>query len=162
MSLAVVEEIALEIQSRLVEMIDAVEYTSSIVQVIRPTRLGDFSAVSGTVLLTQSNPSRVPQLDYQGIPPALAYRQLFNLRYLLLTDENSAEPIDTTMNQAHADLVRGIVQADTNWHRFNNFAIDAEFQPLEYTASDGGPDGFNLPLLVTYRISEYDPTESRQ
>jgi hypothetical protein len=161
MSLAVVEEIALDIKARLDEMLHAVDYESSITQIVRPTRLGDFASLSGTVLLTQSNPIRVPDLDYPGIPPALAYRQTFNLRYLLMPDENSTEPIDTTLNQAYADMVRGITQSDPNWYSFGGNAIDSEFQPLEYTAADGGPDGFNLPILVTYRTSEYDPTEAR-
>jgi hypothetical protein len=161
MPLAVVERIAVELYSRLTAMVNSPTYETCITQVVRPTRLGDFTPINGTIVLTQGAPQRVPELDYPGNPPAICYRQMFNLRYLLLTDENDDTPIDTTMNQAHADIVLGVTESSSDWVKFDNNAFDAEFQPLEYVGSDGGPDGFNLPLLVSYRVSEYDPTTAR-
>jgi hypothetical protein len=40
-------------------------------------------------------------------------------------------------------------------------AIDAEFRSPEYVTADGGLDGVNVPIAITFRTDEGDPTSVR-
>jgi hypothetical protein len=54
-----------------------------------------------------------------------------------------------------------MIEDSTQWHTMGNLAVNAEWQTHENIDSDGSYDGVNIPLLVTYRVSENNPFEVR-
>lgn len=162
MPLAVAEEIALVLKSRLEEMIgDSLTYPTDVVEVIRPTRFGDFTPLDRQVVLVQGQPEIVPELSYPGNPPAVAYRQTYQIRCHIMGSERNPEVIDSVINQFHADVVKAIYADGNVWHTMDGNAVDAEWRSPEYVTADGGLDGVNVPLVVTYRTDEGDPTVVR-
>lgn len=161
MPLSVVELITQELKTRLDMMIDNNTYMIGVVEVIRPTRLGNYTPKDRQIVLTQGDPARIEELDYQGSPPAIAMTQEYNIRCHLIVDEQETTDIDSLLNLFASDVIRAVTQSSATWHTFDDNAIDAQFLAPQYVSADGGPDGVNVPLLVTYRVSEYDPTVKR-
>lgn len=161
MPLAVVETIALEIESRLESMIGAVGYSTAVVEVHRPRRFAQFTPRNNQVVLVQGQTERVPILDRPGNPPAIAIRQTFEIHCHVMQDERDESTIDTLLNAFHADIVKAIAGGSSTWHTFDGNAIDAEWGAINYVQADGGLDGVQIPLLITYRVSEDDLTDLR-
>lgn len=162
MPLAVAEEIALVLKSRLEAMIgDSSTYPTDVLEVIRPTRMGDFTPADRQVVLVQGQPEIVPELSYPGNPPATAYRQTYQIRCHIMGSERNPEVIDTVINQFHADVVKAVYAGGNVWHTMDDNAIDAEFRSPEYVTADGGLDGVNVPIAITFRADEGDPTSVR-
>ena len=158
MSLAIVEQIYEVLVDRLEAMLDNDTYDIGIVEVIRPTRVGEFTPRDRQVLVVQGDDERVNELDIPGNPPGIARRQTFNVRCHLMPDETSGEDV---VNQAAADIIKAITTPNATWHTMNGLAMDSEIGKFEYVNFDGGPDGVNVPVSVTYRVSEYSPFVSR-
>lgn len=161
MPVAVCESIALELKSRLDAMIGDDAYTTEISEVQRPKRFADFTPRNNQIVLTQGASDRVPELDRPGNPPAIAIRQTFNIHCHIMQDERGHETIDELLNAFHADVVKAIASGSSTWHTFDGNAIDATWGSLQFVAADGGIDGVTIPLAITYRVSEDDPTELR-
>ena len=68
---------------------------------------------------------------------------------------------DTVINQFHADVVKAVYGDGNVWHTMDDNAIDAEFRSPEYVTADGGLDGVNVPIAITFRTDEGDPTTVR-
>ena len=158
MPLAIVEQIYDVIVDRMESMIDNPDYEIGVAEVFRPTRMGEFTPRDRQILVVQGDDERVTELDIPGNPPGIARRQTFNIRCHLMPDENSGED---AVNQAAADIIKAITTPNATWHTMDNLAIDSELGKFEFVNFDGGPDGVNVPLQVTYRISEYSPFVSR-
>jgi hypothetical protein len=161
MPVAVVETIALALKSRLDAMIGSGSYSTVISEVQRPKRFADFTPRHNQIVLTQGPLDRVGELDRPGNPPANAYRQTFNIHCHVMQDERGQEAIDEMLNAFHADVVKAIASGSSTWHTFGGYAIDAVFGSVQFIAADGGIDGFTVPLQITFRVSEDDPTELR-
>lgn len=162
MPLAVVEQIAQVIKSRLDAMIgDSANYAIDVIEVVRPTRFGDFTPIDRQIVLVQGPQEQVAELSHPGNPPATAFRQIFQIRCHLLSSERDTATIDEQLNLFQADIVKAITSAGSTWHTFDNLAIDAQFMSVEYVSADGGIDGVNCPLAVTYRTDETDLTQVR-
>lgn len=164
MSLIAILPISERIADALFERLQLLESGHSVLtpspQVVRPTRLGGFTPKDRQVVLTQSSPERVPELDYPGNPPANCYSITFNIRCHVLPSEKDPTPIDTIVNAMSADVVK-VITEPTNWHTFGGLAIDAELEAHENIDGDGGIDGVNVPVTVFYRTSETNPYTSR-
>jgi hypothetical protein len=78
-----------------------------------------------------------------------------------MQDERGQEAIDEMLNAFHADVVKAIASGSSTWHTFGGNAIDAVFGSVQFIAADGGIDGLTVPLQITFRVSEDDPTELR-
>ena len=161
MPLTIVERIAQELYARLEAMIGDDAYETAVCQVVRPTRFGDYTPQDKQILMTQGNLEHVPELSIPGNPPGIARRQVFNIRCHLMTDENSETPIEADINLFASDVIRAVTTPSAAWHTFDGLAIDAEIRDFEFITADGSLDGINIPVAVTYRVSEYDPTVSR-
>jgi len=74
MPLAVVEQIALEIKSRLDAMIGNGNYATDVLEVVRPTRFGDFTPKDRQIMLVQGPQELVAELSHPGNPPARRWR----------------------------------------------------------------------------------------
>lgn len=161
MPLAVVEQIALALKSRLDAMIDdSVNFPVNVSEVVRPTRFGDFTPLDRQIVLVQGQLETVPELSHPGNPPAQAYRITFQIRGHVINDERAFLAIDETLNQFHADIVQAVA-VDSTWQTFGGLSFDAEWKPPEYVAADGGIDGINVPLAVSFRTDEDNPTQVR-
>ena len=161
MPIAVVETIAVEIESRLQSMIGDDDYSTVIVEVHRPRRFAQFTPKNNQVVLVQGQTERVSTLDHPGNPPAIAIRQTFEIHCHVMQDERDESAIDSLLNSFHADIVKALAGGSSTWHTFAGNAIDAEWGAVNYVQADGGLDGVQIPLLVTYRVSEDDLTELR-
>jgi len=118
------------------------------------------------IVLTQQSPDRLEELDCPGNPPALAYTVVFNIRCYVMPSENDPTPVEEYVNVMAAEVVRVICDEDmiedaTQWHTMGDLSINAEWQSHENIDSDGSYDGVNIPLLVTYRVTEGNPFEVR-
>lgn len=157
----IVERIARELLRRLQTMVNNNGLNTPVREVIRPKRIDDTPPNDRQIMLTEQGNERVPELDHEGNPPAIARRITFNVRCHLLNDEKSCTPIDQLVHMFAADVQKTIVDDEPQWYTFANNAIDAEFLSEEPITGDGGMDGVNVPIAITYRTSEYDPYEVR-
>lgn len=158
MPLAIVDQIANAITDRVALMVDNDAYEIGIIEVVVPTRVGEFTPRDRQIVIVQGDDERVTDLDIPGNPPGIARRQTWNIRCHLMPDEGSGED---EVNQAAADIVKAITTPNSTWHNWGGLAINTELGRIEYVSFDGGPDGVNVPIHVLYRVSEYSPFVSR-
>lgn len=158
MSLAIVDQIHEAIVDRLALMVDNDDYEIGIIEVVSPTRIGEFTPRDRQILVVQGDDERTPEMDIPGNPPGIARTQTWNIRCHLMPDENSGED---AVNQAAADILKAITTPNNTWHNWGGLAINTEMAKIEYVSFDGGPDGVNVPIRVLYRVSEYSPFVSR-
>ncbi len=161
MSVAVIELIALELFDRLSDMIGDNSYTTVVSEVIRPTRQGGFTPKNLQIVMTQASDQRAPNLDYPGNPPAIASVVTYNVHCHVLQDETNTDAIDSITEQFASDVVKAIVGSDSMWYTMDGNAVIAELLSHEPVSSEGGPSGVNVPIAITYRVSENDPTAAR-
>lgn len=161
MSLTILENIATELERRLLLMVGNTDFGTNVFEVIRPARLESFTPRNNQIVLTQGSEEIIEELSCPGNPAALARKQTFHIRCHLMTDELSNEPIDTTINKFAADVVLCVTDDYNTWHTFDGNAIDAAWGTSEYINADGGLDGVNVPLYVTYRTDENNPYNLR-
>ena len=116
------------------------------------------------IIVTQGSDERVAELDCPGNPPALAYRMPINIRCRIMPSETDSTPVDEYINVIAAEVQRVVcdqTELDFRWHTFEDLAIDAEWATVEMISGEGGFEGINVPLLVTYRVTEGNPFEVR-
>ena len=154
------ERIAVEIFTRLQRLEAGKEDTIQLSEVIRPKRYATYTPKNLQVVLTQENPEPNPELNLVGNPPAVAYDQQFNVRCHVLPSEHDPTSVDELINLMTAGVIKEIT-SDNLWHTFNNLAIDASIGTIEQIDTDGSFDGANVPVTVTYRVSETDPYTTR-
>ena len=124
--------------------------------VVRPAKLATYTPKHGLIVLTRGEQSRVPEMDCPGNPPAIAWQQTFVIRVHVAPSEKDETPLELFEDLAQAEIITAIRNSDT-WHTFNGNAIDAQFEPMVPTTSDGGYDGVAVPVNVVYRVAEDDP-----
>lgn len=130
-------------------------------EVIRPKRQGGFTPKNNQIVMTQGDPIRVPELDRPGNPPAICFDQSFNVRCHIMPSEKDPTPVEEYINTMAAEVVRVVGDAGSRWFTFGELAMNATWGSQENIDSDGSFDGINLPLVVTYRVSEVDPYVAR-
>ncbi len=162
MPLAVIENIADTLYDRLSAMVgDTANYPTDISEVVRPTRFANFTPKDRQIILTEGVASPVPELSCPGNPPAVAIAQQFNIRLHMMPSERNTDAIGTLMNQFASDVRKCVCQPASSWHTMGGYAIISQFEQHRPFMSDGGLDGCNIQLLVTYRVAEDDPTVQR-
>lgn len=157
MPLTILENIAVELERRLKLMVGNTDFNTNVYEVVRPKRLGDYTPIHKQIVLTQGEEEIDEELSCPGNPPAIARRQKFNIRCHLMTDEKATDAIDTDINAFASDVILAVTDDYNTWHTFDGNAIDAAWGTRELVNADGGIDGVNLPLYVTYRTNENDP-----
>lgn len=156
-ALPVVERIADAIYQRLRLLAAGYSPLTPVSEVIRPKQRGGYTPKHLQIVLTQAEPETIPELDHEGNPPAQAWRQTFNIRCHVNISEKNPTPVDTIINTMAADVQKVVCDAGTQWYSFGGLAIDAEWLGRENIDADGGIDGINVPLAVTFRVSEGNP-----
>lgn len=155
--LTVLDNIAAELVERLETlMVEGTEQTT-VSEVVQPKRLGDYTPEHLQIVVKQANPERVPELDCPGNPPAECWRQQFNLYLHVRPSEGDIEPVDGIINRFCADVKKAVCTPASTWYTFGNYAIDAEWLTIENIDSGEVTDGVNMPIAITYRVSENDP-----
>lgn len=161
LAVTVLESIALELKRRLDLMVDNDDYQTKVVEVIRPTRLDGYTPQDLQIVLTFGQSQEVPELMCPGNPPASAKRQIFNIRCHVMTDEQDTTAVDSTINLFASEVVVAVCDPANSWHTFDGNSFDAEWLDRENINADGGVDGINLPLAITYRTDEGNPFNLR-
>jgi hypothetical protein len=160
MSVAVIEQIADVLFNRLSALLDQDLYDDPASSIIRPTRYSDITPEDRQIVVSQGDDEIVDELSYPGNPPSIARRQVFNIRCYLMPSDRDARSVDEQINQLFADVVRAVYTSST-WHTFDNLAVDAGWLAKEYFSSDGGIEGFTMPLAITYKTDEGNPYNVR-
>ncbi len=162
MPLSVLESIADVLHDRLSAMVaDPVTYPIEVSEVIRPTRYGGFTPLDKQIVLTEGPERPIPELSCPGSPPAVAFERIFNIRCHALPSERDTEGIDVVLNEFAANVKKCVCQPASSWHTFGGYAIKADWGDFQPFISDGGIEGINMPIRITYRVSENDPYTQR-
>jgi hypothetical protein len=156
----IIERIADEIEQRLLRLVADGSFFVAGWEVVRPTRNGNFSPQDRQFILVQDEIEVVPDAMCPGNPPAIAYRQTFNIFAHVLNSEHDPTPADQLSNYLVAEVQRAIISAPA-WYHFGGLAITAEFLSPALISNDGGVDGVNVPLRVMFRATEGDMMEPR-
>lgn len=132
----------------------------------RPLRNDAGTPAHLRIVLTQDSPERIEDLDCPGNPPANCYATRYNIRCYVMPSENDTTPVEEYCNLMAGEVVRVVCDDDmiddgTQWHTMGGMAVNAEWQAHENIDADGSYDGVNVPLHVTYRVSETNPFEVR-
>lgn len=157
------ELIAEEIESRLLTITKENGYAFDVSEVVRPNRRGDnWTYAHLGIGIRQGVSERVPNLDCPGNPPALAYATLFLLGCVCRDSSNLDQAHATNENEMMAAAVKAITSDGSDWHSMNGVAINSEFgSPVPWVPPAAELNGVNIPLVVTYRVSETNPYEAR-
>lgn len=160
-TLTVLEKIAVELTTRLAAMVDSDDYQTAVASVKRlPRNGGDYTPEHLQILIRQGDDEIDDELSFPGNPPAVAHRQTFNIRCHVMTSERDTDVVDSISNTFAADVIKCIT-AGNNWYQFDSNATDATIGAIEPINEDGGPDGFNIPIRIMYRVSENNPYTAR-
>lgn len=160
------ERIALELVSRLEAIAEENGYTFTANQVKRLNRLADNATAEHLAIwVIQGDNTYNEELTHEGNPPAIAYDLEFNIHCFVRESDRDEDPYSTECNHMAAAVRKAIVtpaQSPSTWYTFDGNAINATWgaeSPM--LSADGSQSGVTLPLIVTYRVSEDDPTEAR-
>jgi len=157
----VCEQIALQMEKRLLRMTTGLYPTSPVTEVIRAKRNADYSPHNYQIVLTVGEPEEDPEESHPGNPPAIGYKMEFLIKGHLLPSESDSQPIDQLCAIFDADIRRAVTAGGVEWYRFGDWAVNARVGATTNFDRDGGIGGVTVPVIVTYRISENDPYESR-
>lgn len=160
------ERIAAELYSRLRLLTAGYSDHLLISEVVRPTRNGNWTPKHLQIVLTQSSPERNEESDCPGNPPADAFDTTFNIRCHVMPSERDPTPVDEYINAMAAEVQRvvcdeSMLEDESEWHTFGELSFNATWLTHENIDSDGSFDGVNIPLMVSYRVSENNPFEVR-
>lgn len=142
--------------ARLETLVAAQDEAVPIAEVIRPRRIGGYTPKHRQIVLTRGEAVRNTELDCPGNPPAVCWVQTFNIRIAIAPSEKDPTPIELYEDALSASVYKAVT-LPSQWHTMGGNAIDAAFGDPEQVDGDGGYEGVNLPLNVTYRVSENDP-----
>lgn len=156
----VVEQIAQKLLGRLQAL--AADYGQlHYSEAVRTTLRSAYETQHMQIVLTQVPPVPNDELTCSGNPVAKAWDVQFNIRVHCNPSEADPTPIDEYLNTAAADIIKCVcdetLHNDGSWASFGNLAINAQWQAMERVDADGAFGGVNVPLLVTYRVSETNP-----
>jgi hypothetical protein len=160
MTLPVVERIANEIVTRL---------ETKFLKVVRPERTGkNVSPEDGKIIVDQQASVENPSLHHAGNPMAVAYDVNFSVYcYVRESTVDSQFPISyaSACNAVAAEVISAITTPATSpatWYLFGGDAINARVgQHTPVVNAAGNSIGINVPIYVTYRVSENDHTQAR-
>lgn len=162
--LPVIERIAQAIITRLQAITVGNGYPFTVPSVDRVDRdVAEWTTRNLTIAVRQGATRENEQMTHEGNPAAIAYDTVFQLHGFVrhptrgvATDEDQK-----TENQLDAAIKKSIAGTH-DWQNFGGEAIDATWvQTTPFVSPEGDHAGISVGLVVTYRISENDPTEAR-
>ena len=158
----VIERIMDTVHQRLQVLLSDVYPNTPVSEVIRPSRTISFQPKPWQIVLTLGDQEVNEALCKAGNPPAIAYDARINIYCHLMPSETDNTPIDTYQTVFYADVQEALTNSgDGGWWGMGGLAINSHIRAMEQMTSDGGMDGFCVPLEVCYRVSEYSAYEVR-
>lgn len=157
----VVERIAMVIFDRLQLLAAGYSEFLTVVEVVRPTRMGGYTPKHLQLVLSQDDPEELPGLSRPGNPPAVANRVRFNVHCHVMPSEKDPTPVDEYINAIAGDVIKVVTDPASSWHTMDGLAFNARIGATESIGADGGVDGVNVPVEVDYRVTESNPFEVR-
>lgn len=163
MLLPIPERISQEIAERLEGIKIANSFDFDVADVIRPDRLArNFTPKNLRILLVQGSENRLPELDHEGNPPAIAWQVEYRIVIFIRDQDRSETAHAISENRAAANIRKAITNA-SDWYTFRDIALLAEFGSTDpFISGEGDHQGVSIPLTVTYRASETEPFEVRR
>lgn len=158
----VVEQIAVKLETRVSQLTSsgysAVFQASS---VVRPL-VRDLSETPADkqIVIEQSDTEIDEALSHPGNPPATAWVQTFDVYVNINPSESSTTALSTLVN-LYASEIRKAVTDATNWHNWDGLAINTTFGAIEKSSPNGSFIAVKIPVVVTFRTDEDDPTVAR-
>ena len=149
------ERIADIIEQRLLNLVAGGSIYVAGFEVVRPLRNISFTPRDNQFIIVQDEMEIVADMMCPGNPPAVAYRVTYNIFAHSLCSETDSTPADYYVNYLMSEVKRAIINSGT-WYHFDGLAIDAQFQSPAIISNDGSVDGINVPLQVTFRVTEGD------
>ena len=149
MAYPIIEQIAQAIKTRLESVTVANSYETGVVEVVRPTRVGEYVPRDAIIVLTQDNPAKGDdnqnQLHSQWTQP-------FYADYHCKPSDRSTVPIETTINAARSDIEKAIMTDGT----FGGLAL---YSIIQAPVLDVFDDFATVTVVidVVYRTLETNP-----
>lgn len=166
MTLPVVERIAKTLVERLQAITIANGYDINIAVVGRLNRLAtNITPEHHSVWVVQGDTIPNDEQTHEGNPIALGKTTTWNIHVFVRQSDNDMNPYSTNVNIASAAVQKAIRSPDVSpqmWHTMDGDAVMVEFgteSPM--LSAEGEQSGVTIPVNVTYRVSEDDPTEAR-
>lgn len=160
---AISELVALEIVDRLEQITIANGYAFDVASVDRvPRNARDWTPRHLSIVVEQDDEERNEELSHAGNPPAIAYDATYNIHVFVRESDKATAPANQMENAMVAAVKQAVTDDGVDWHTFDDNAIDGQFGSIRpYLSSEGDHAGATVPLVVTYRVSETNPYESR-
>lgn len=155
----IVEQILGKVRERLLVITEGPKFADTVVGVERPTRISTLQPKHYQVVLGQSV-KRNAALSTPGNPPGIAWDLTVEITCTLRPSESDPCPIDTFRNEFWADAVIAITN-HPDWHNWDGLALISTLGDPIDGENDAGDAGVMVPLVITYRVSENDPTKLR-
>lgn len=123
----------------------------------------DWLVGNDSVAVRQGSAVRLPELDYPGNPPAIAYELTFAIVGFIRQPDRTTSADDIEINTIAANIKKAIVAGLTStWHTFGGICFDAGFgETANFVTENGAHTGAVVELTCRYRVSETDPYQVR-
>jgi len=156
MATPIVEQIAAAVKTQLETVTVANGYQQSVAGVERPTRLGGFTPEDLLIILEQGGAEVDEENSAPGNPRRVAWRQTFVVTLIAQPPDDSAVPVETTLNTFRADVEKAIM-ADPSWGGLALSTMSDLAEPIPPEFTDGAYEALAVQFVVTYRTPEDDP-----
>lgn len=164
----IVEELALAIVSKVKSITIANGYGVTVVDCVRPRRGDDLAGqnpATGLTAIYQGERRLDEEHHREGNPPAIGWRQNWEILCFVIPADNASSAIDAAINLWAAELESALME-DPQWPALTTgnpkLAINTSIEsiaPLE--AVDGATCGFMLAFTTIIRTAEADPYTNR-
>lgn len=152
----ILEQIAIELESRLDLVTTDQGYNYSRARVIRRRREG-YSPEHLLIVMDQGDAAIDEENSVEGNPYRLAWVQAFNIALFVKPTDDDTEPIDAIINRFRADVEKAVA-AKATWHTMGGLALVSNWGDASMLdVDDGSYEGIVLTLNITYRVSETNP-----
>lgn len=159
---AIPEQITATLVTRLALITTTNGYFTNVASVDRvPPNAAEWTPNNLSIAVVNAGDVVNEQLSFEGNPPAIAHDLTLNIHAFVRPSDDDTNTAETTTN-AMVEAIREAVTKPAQWHNFGGVAIDARLlDATHFSPADGDHNGATVPLIVTYRISETDPTQVR-
>lgn len=156
----VINRILDEIKNRVAVAVVTISGSGATVEIVQP---GQATSKSFAAVIQNKTNTRVPRLDRPGNPPAIAYDALIEIDCYIAHNDQDPREYNHDCNRAMSEIVKVVTQNGAAlWYSFNALAHKANWgSPRPLISELGAKEGITVPLVVSYRVSESDPTVAR-
>lgn len=162
MSTPISERIAAVVVSRLEGITESNGYSFDVSEVVRPDRHGEQPRYKHLSIIVDQSKARNDAIDIPGNPPGVGFDITFNLHLICRDGGSETQARAINDEEMQAEVVRAVTLGLSDWYTMGGYAVNSEFgSPELFTQTDGEVAGSKYPLIVTYRVSEYDHTVQR-